>query len=219
MRVSNRLRTVDEARRTWHARRVAIGEELRTRRRTSGARQGDVARAIGVSVAEVSRRERGHAPSLRVVSLCEHAAAVGLRVAITMYPTGGGVRDSAQLRYIARFLARVPDTFARELEDTIPLPGDLRAVDLVLRAPGAVVAVEVITRLGDVQAQIREARAKARDIGATRSILVVAGTHANRRVLEEVGGALAGAWDLDTRRTMAELRAGRQPGRDAIVLV
>lgn len=215
----NRTRGVDEARRGWHQRRVSIGTDLRTHRLMAGASQTDVGSAIGVSASEVSRREHGNAPTVSALSMSEHAAAVGLRLVITMYPTGGGVRDAGQLRYTHRFLERVSDTFLRELEAPIPLPGDLRAVDVVLRATGCLIAVEVITRLGDVQAQVREARLKARDIGATRLVIVVAGTHANRRALELARPALTGAWDLDTRRVMAALSAGRQPDSDAIVLI
>jgi hypothetical protein len=77
----------------------------------------------------------------------------------------------------------------------------------------------VITRLGDIQAQLRDGRVKARDIGATRLIIVVAATHANRRALEAVRSALLGAWDLDTRRVIGRLAAGRQPERDALVMI
>lgn len=217
--MANRTRAVDEARRLWHHRRVALGGDLRIGRLTRGASQTAVGDAIGVSASEISRREHGNAPNVSVCSLMEHGAAVGLRAVITTHPMGGGVRDAAQLKYTHRFLERVSDRFLRELEAVIPLPGDLRAVDLVLRASGCLVAVEVITRLGDVQAQIRVARAKARDIGATRLILAIAATHANRRALDEARPALAGAWDLDTRRVMAALAAGGQPDRDAIVLI
>ena len=185
----------------------------------AGASQSDVGVAIGVSASEISRREHGNAPGVSAVSMAEHAAAVGLRLVVTMYPTGGGVRDAGQLRYTHRFLERVSKAFLRELEAAIPLPGDLRAVDVVLRSAGCLIAVEVITRLSDVQAQLREARLKARDIGATRLVIVLAGTHANRRALEAARPALSGIWDLDTRRVMAALGAGRQPERDAIVLV
>ena len=217
--MANRTRAVDEARRSWHQLRVSIGADLRTRRHILGASQTDVGDAIGLSASEVSRREHGNAPNVSALSLGEHAAAVGLRMNLTMFPIGGGVRDAAQLRYIHRFLERVSDSFLRELEAVIPLPGDLRAVDVVLRATGCLIAVEVITRLGDVQAQIRVARTKARDIGATRLILAVAGTRANRRALEEARPSLTGAWELDTRRVMAALAGGHQPEHDAIVLI
>jgi len=217
--MANRTRAVDEARRTWHQRRVSIGADLRTSRLISGASQTDVGDAIGVSASEISRREHGNAPSVSALSLAEHAAAVGLRLNFATFPVGGGVRDAAQLKYIHRFLERVSNQFLRELEAVIPLPGDLRAVDIVLRATGCLIAIEVITRLADVQAQIRVARNKARDIGASRLILAVAGTHANRRALEEARPALTGVWDLDTRHVMAALAAGRQPDHDAIILI
>jgi transcriptional regulator with XRE-family HTH domain len=217
--MANRIRAVDEARRAWHVRRVEIGADLRTRRLLLGTTQAEVGAAIGISASEVSRRERGDAPYVGVESLTEHAAAVGLRLVITTYPTGAGVRDAGQLRYIRRFLDRVSPAFTHELEAPIPLPGDLRAIDLVLRATGCLIAVEVITRLGDIQAQLRDGRVKARDIGATRLIIVVAATHANRRALEAVRSALLGAWDLDTRRVIGRLAAGRQPERDALVMI
>ena len=217
--MASRTRAVDEARRSWHQRRVSLGSELRTSRLTSGASQRHVGVAIGLSASEISRREHGNAPNLSARSLSEHAAAVGLRLVITTYPIGGGIRDAAQLKYVHRLLERVSDRFLRELEAVVPLPGDLRAVDVVLRAAGCLIAVEVITRLSDVQAQIRLARHKARDIGATRLILAVAGTHANRRALDEARSALNGAWDLDTRRVMAALAAGRQPDHDALILL
>ncbi len=217
--MANRTRAVDEARRHWHRRRIELGAELRSHRIVNGASQADVGGAIGRSKSEVSRRERGEAPNASALSLAEHAAAVGLRLAMTVYPTGGAVRDAGQIRVIHRFLARVSDRFARELEAVIPLPGDLRAVDVVLRMPGIVIAAEVITRLGDLQAQIRAARVKARDIGATRLIMIIAATHANRRAMDEARPAVIGAWDLDTRRVMAALGAGRQPAHDAIVMI
>jgi hypothetical protein len=101
----------------------------------------------------------------------------------------------------------------------IPIAGDLRAVDVLLIRREVRVAVEVITRLADLQAQVRGAQLKARDIGATRLIIVVAATHANRRALEAVRASLVEAFDLDTRRVMADLARGADPARDAIVVL
>ncbi len=209
---------MDEARLRWHQRRVEIGGDLRSARLTKGASQRVVGSAIGLSPTEICRRELGNAPNVSVLSLSEHAAAVGLKVVISTFPVGGAVRDEAQLRYIQRFLGRVSDTFNRQLEAVIPLPGDLRAVDIVLRGPGCVIAVEVITRFGDAQAQTRAAQLKARDIGATHLVIVIADTHANRRALEVARAALAGGgWDLDSRRVLRLLGGGMPPERNAIV--
>ena len=215
--MANRTRSIDDALRTWRRQRLALADDLRTARRLAGVTQATVAAAVGCSDSEISRREHGRSRP-RVEQLVAHAAVVGLRISVTAYPVGGGVRDAAQLRYLARFLDRVSPSFRRELEASIPLPGDLRAVDAVLRGPGVLIAVEMITRLSDVQAQLRAARLKARDIGATRLVVAVAATRANRRALAEARGSLLGSFELDARLVMAALARGQQPERDALIL-
>lgn len=217
--MAHRTRVIDDARLAWSRRCLEIGADFRAHRTMHGATQEQVGDALGISGSEVSRRERGAAPNLTVAALHEHAAAVGLRVSLSMHPAAAAVRDAAQVRYVARFLERVSPSFDRELEAVVPLPGDLRAIDVVLRGVGFLIAVEVFTRFADLQAQLREARLKARDIGATRLVIVVAGTRANRRALDAARPALLGSWDLDTRKVMAALGAGRPPDRDAIIVL
>ena len=67
----------------------------------------------------------------------------------------------------------------------MPLERDLRAVDARLTRGDVTIAVEAITRLADVQAQVRAAQLKRRDIGATRLLLLVGATRANREALRE----------------------------------
>jgi Helix-turn-helix domain len=198
---------------------LELGEQLRTARHIRGLTLRQVGMAIGASQSEVSRRELGRAPRLNGEKLATHAAAIGLRLSIKLWPIGGGIRDAAQTRYIAGFVSRVGRVWKVTLEAPMPQPGDLRAIDVLLTAPDLRVAVEVITRLADVQAQVRAAQLKARDAGATRLVLVIAATHANRNALAEARVTLVAAFDLDTRRVMAELAAGRDAGRDAIVLL
>lgn len=217
--MANRFRGLREALRSWASQNGDIGNELRTARIVAGTTQRQVGEAIGVSASEVSRRERGLAKGFTGEKLAVHAAAVGLKLWIKLFPLGGGVRDTAQARYIAAFVARVGRRWRVTLEAVIPLPGDLRAVDVLLVSDAVRIAVEVITRLGDLQAQIRAAQTKARDIGATRLIVVVADTHANAGIARESRGTLVPAFDLDARRVMAELAAGRDPGRDAFILL
>ena len=64
---------------------------------------------------------------------------------------------------------------------------------------------------------MRAAQLKARDIRATRLVIVVAGTHANREALRAVRSTLVNSFELDARRVLNELAAGRDPGRDAII--
>ena len=198
---------------------MQIGEQFRTARLVRGLTLREVAVAIGSSASEISRRELGRSRRLTGEKLAVHAAAVGLKLSVGLWPVGGGVRDAAQARYIAAFVARVGRAWRVALEAPIPIAGDLRAIDILLVRRGTRVAVEVITRLADLQAQVRAAQLKARDLGATRLILVIAGTHANRQALEAVRASLVEAFDLDTRRVMADLARGVDPGRDAIVVL
>lgn len=174
---------------------------------------------IGVSESEISRRELGKAPLLTGERLAVHAAAVGLRVSVKLWPIGGGIRDAAQARLVARFVARVARPWRVVLEAPIPRPGDLRAIDVLLVGTGLTIAVEAITRLADIQAQVRAAQIKARDIGASRLLLVIAATHANRRALAAARATLSPAFDLDTQWILGELSAGRDPGHDGIALI
>ena len=212
-----RTNLLDDANRWWRRMELEIGDELRAARHLLGLTQKQVANAIGISQSDVSRRERGRAPRLTVQALAHHAAAVGLKPSIKLWPVGGGVRDEAQARYVARFVARVGRAWKVRLEAPIPKAGDLRAVDILLIAGPIRIAVEVITRLADLQAQVRAAQLKARDIGATRLVIVVAGTHANREALSTVRATLVSTFELDGRRVLIELAAGRDPGRDAII--
>lgn len=217
--MSYRTRAVVEAPRAWNRTAQDLAAELLHARRALGARQKDVGAAIGISGAEVSRRERGRAGRVRGGDLAAHAAAVGLRLSLKLYPTGLGVRDAAQARYVSALIARLGNAWKVRLEAPIPAPGDLRAVDVLLIGTRLTIAVEVITRLSDIQAQVRGAQLKARDIGATRLVLAVAGSHGNRRELAAARGALIASFEMDSRRLWADLVAGRDPGRDAILVL
>lgn len=214
-----RSRLTAAADRQWQRNATEIGDELRTARHILGVTLRQLGPAVGASASEISRRELGKSQRLTGEKLALHAAAVGLRLSIKLWPVGGGVRDAAQARYVAAFVARVGRPWSVTLEAPIPLPGDLRAVDVVLTKGALRLAVEVITRLADLQAQVRAAELKARDLGATRLVLVIAGTHANRRALAAVRSTLVSSFDLDTRRLLADLAAGRDPGRDGIVVL
>jgi hypothetical protein len=84
---------------------------------------------------------------------------------------------------------------------------------------GLRVAVEAETRLYDIQAQLRRILAKAGADRVDRLILVVAATHANRRVIRDVRELMRDDFPLDTRSVLAALGAGRDPGANGIVMV
>ena len=216
--MANRTRALDEATQRWARQSFEIAGDLRARRLALGLTQGAVARSIGRSSSRVSRIERCQVRRLAVADLVRHAAVLGLRLSVKLYPTGGQIRDAAQVRYVSRFVERVGRMWRVRLDVPIPLPGDLRAVDVLLEG-ACRIAVEVVTRLSDVQAMLRAAQLKQRDLGADRLIIVVAATHANRQALAEARSALVATFDLEAQRTLARLAAGQDPGRDAIILL
>ncbi len=100
----------------------------------------------------------------------------------------------------------------------MPIPGDRRSADVLIDGPSVDEMVEAETRLNDLQALERRIRAKQRDLGVRRVILLVADTRHHRSVL----GAhpeLVERFPVSTRACLAALRDGRDPDGDAIVLL
>lgn len=215
----NRLTRVDEARLV--ARRLVAehGSDLREARLAAGLRQSDVARALRRSASAIGRIERNRARRVTVEDLAAHAAAVGLRMSTRLYPAGGRLRDARQLGMINRYRAiLVPGGWSAALEVPVGPSGDLRAFDLVLTRGSIRIAHEFVSRVRDVQAQIRPLLRKQHDSGIARLVLVVAGTNANRRAIAEAGPALREQFPLGSRAVLAALRAGRDPGANGLVL-
>lgn len=217
--MANRTSRVDEAATLGRRLQAELGAGLRDARLGRGLRQVDVARALHTSRFHVSRVERGAPICHGITDLARHGAAVGLRLHARFYPAGGGLRDAAQLDLLRRFRARIGDRWRWQLEAPIPIPGDLRAFDALLRNGDTTIAVEAITRLRDAQAQLRAATAKQRDGLATRLILLIKGSEANRRALASAADVLATTFPLATKATLAALPAGDDPGDNGIVLL
>lgn len=216
--MANRTRGVDEAQRASRRLLAELGGELRSARLSRGLRQIDVARAAGSSHSHVSRVEGGLRDA-GLADLARHGAVVGLRLRARFYPSGGGLRDAAQLDLLRRFRARIGNRWSWQLEAPLPIPGDLRAFDAMLRNPQTSVAVEAITRLHDVQAQLRAAQLKQRDGEADRLVILLKASDANRAALGSARDLLATAFPLGTRATLAALAAGDDPGHNGIVLL
>lgn len=220
--MANRIRRVPEAFAAGKRLQSELGRELRDARLARGLRQSDVARSIGVSHSRIGRVERNALRNLGLADAARHGATVGLRLYAHFYPTGGGLRDAAQLALLRRFRIRIGDLWRWQLEAPLNVAGDLRAFDALLTATGGspvTVAVEAITRLRDVQAQLRDLTLKQRDGQVPRLVLLVAATHANRTALRSAAEVLATSFPLGTRATLAALAAGADPGANGIVLL
>jgi len=199
--------------------RADLGVELREARLGRGLRLKDIARASGMSISHISRLERGLSSDLGISQLARFGTAVGLRLHARFYPTGGGLRDAAQLDLLRRLRARIGGRWRWQLEAPLDIPGDLRAFDAVLTGAGTTIAIEAITRLRDAQAQLRAAALKQRDGQVSRLVILVSGTNHNRAALASAADVLATTFPLGTRATLAKLREGTDPGDNGIVLL
>lgn len=212
-------RPVHEATRFAQWLRVDIGRELRLARLTAGMRQADVARLLGTSRSRVCRVEGGRVRTLNVEALARHAAVVGLKPYLKLLPLGRRLLDKPQVELLARFRARLHESWSWETEVPMPIPTDLRSGDCRITIPGCSILVEAFTRFSDHQRQTANAARKKRDLGTDRLVLLLAATHANRQAVAEAGPVAHGSFPLGTKEALAALSAGRDPVGDAIVFL
>jgi transcriptional regulator with XRE-family HTH domain len=219
-RMANRTRPSYEATRlaTWIL--ADIGRELRVARHASGLRQADVARLAGASAARICRVEHGRVATLGITAIARHAAAVGLKPSVKLYPLGPRLLDRPQLELLARFRARLHPSWTWQTEVPMPIPGDLRSADCLIRVDGCAVMVEAFTRLSDWQRQSASAARKKRDLEADRLVLLLAATHANRHAAAEAHPSVRdGSFPLGTREVLTALAEGADPMADGIVFL
>ena len=218
--MANRIARVGDARIAARRRTVDLARDLREARFAAGLRQGDIARALGLSASQIGRVERGEQRRLPMEDVAAYAAAVGMRLSVSLYPAGGRLRDGRQLKMIEEYRRLIePGSWHVKIESPVGPAGDLRAFDLLLSSGRLSVAHEFVSRMRDVQAQIRPLMLKQRDAGVDRLVLVVAATHGNRRAVAEAGPALHESFPLGTRAVLAALRAGRDPGGNGLVFI
>jgi len=214
-----RVRLIEEARRRASRVRVDLGREIRAARLAAGLRMRDVGHAIGRSASWVSRAERGLLVRVSYVELSVLAAAVGLKMWTTTFPSERLLRDAPQLRLLQRFRARIGEGWRWTFEVVLPDRLDQRAADAVIRNPSGAVMIEAFTRLADAQSQLRAVHLKARDLGVGRVVIVLAESAANRRALAEAADVIAADFPLGTRAVLRALSEGRDPGANGIVVL
>jgi transcriptional regulator with XRE-family HTH domain len=215
----NRERKVDRAAILGRRLQTELGLELREARLARGLRQADVARVASSSTSRVSRVELGLEPDLSIADAVRHGAVVGLKLHARFYPTGGGLRDAAQLDLMRRLRARIGGRWSWQLEAPLNIAGDLRAFDALISNQTITVAIEAITRLRDAQAQLRAATLKQRDGNVPRLVLLIRATNHNRTAVASAADVLATSFPLGTRATLEALSQGADPGDNGIVLL
>jgi hypothetical protein len=145
-------------------------------------------------------------------------AAVGLDVRLRAFPAGDPIRDAGQQRLLERLRARLHPSLRWATEVPLPIEGDLRAWDAVVRAATWHRPVEAETVLDDLQALERRLALKRRDGGEDHLIVLVADTPRNRRALAAAPEAFT-TFRRDARVVLRALAAGTDPGSSAVLIL
>lgn len=196
--------------------RIAV--ELLNARRAAGISQRELGRRLRISHAKVGRAERGEPGQLTIELAAAMAAVVGLQLNATLHPDGDPVRDAAHMALLARFRSRLGPDLEWRTEVPVPIEGDRRSADAVVRVSGVEVLVEAETRVDDVQALERKINAKQRDMGISRAILLVADTRHHRDLVAQIP-EFRSRFPVSARACFAALGEGRDPGGDALVIM
>ena len=152
-----------------------------------------------------------------VVELAAIGATVGRDFRLQAYPAGDPIRDAGQQRLLARFRARLHPGLVMPTEVPLPIQGDMRAWDAVIRGVDWRRPAEAETVLDDIQALERRLALKIRDGGVDGVILVIADTRRNRQALAAAPGSFP-AFDRNARRVLSALAAGRDPVGSSLIL-
>lgn len=192
---------------------------MREARLDRGLTLATAGHAAGISIAELSRIERGLAPRVPIVALTRCASAVGLDLVVRLYPGGPPVRDVAHVQLLADFRARLHRALHWATEVPLPIPGDKRAWDAAIRGPNWSYGVEAETSPRDAQALNRRLRLKLRDAGADGIILVLRDSRRTAHFLREAADELVPNFPVPGRRALELLGAGVNPGGSSIVIV
>ena len=198
--------------------RQRVAGELVNARINGGLSLREVARKVGISVDRLTRAERGDPKALTIDLAARIAPVVGLQLAASLHMNGDPVRDRAHLALLQRFRPRLHESLSWRTEVPMPIAGDLRSGDGLIDGDAASILVEAETRVTDLQAAERRALLKKRDLGADRVILLIADTPNNRKVLD-LHPELRERFPIGTRRCLAALGRGADPGGDCLVIL
>ena len=199
-----------------------VGDLVReetTARRDRGLSLVDVGRAVGFSAAMGSRIERGLVPDVGLIRLSAMLSVVGLDLSARAYPGGSPLRDAGHAALLGRFRACLHSSLRWSVEVPLPRPGDQRAWDGFVRAADWRYGVEAETHPTDGQALARRLELKVRDGDVDGVILILPATRHARLFLAATIDLLSPVFPVPGRRALELLRAGVDPGGNAIVII
>ena len=195
-----------------------FGHEARLARIDAAVSLRTVAAAAGISHTHLWRIERGETPHVDIDVLARVAEVIGCELSLGLHPDAAPVRDKAHIALLGRLRDRLHPRLRWRSEVPMPLPGDRRSADAVITGATFTALVEAETRLGDVQAVERRISAKARDLRADRSILLVLDSRHDRAAIRSLP-ELSERFPVSTRQAMAALARGDDPGGDCLIVL
>ncbi|MFN8621527.1 MAG: helix-turn-helix transcriptional regulator [Chloroflexota bacterium] len=196
-----------------------MGAEARSARITNGLTQAEVAEVVRISRQYVGKFEQGQAPGIALHHVFEICAVLGLDVWMRAYPAGDATRDKAQLEIIERFTPSLHLSIGWGGEVPMPILGDPRAWDLLLRIGVERWGTEVESHVADLQDRVRSVQRKRRDGQVDGVILVLADTQHHRDLVARHARFLKQLFPVSGDDALAALRAGRPPAGDALILI
>jgi transcriptional regulator with XRE-family HTH domain len=214
-----KVRRIDIGAARGRASTATILTELRDARIERGLSGMAVARAVGVSAAQFSRIERGLAGPLTIERASMMLAAVGLELAVRVYPGGEPLRDAAHVALLHRLRVRLHPSLRFRTEVPFPAANDFRAWDAVISGPGWRYGVEAETRPTDRQALERRLALKLRDGDVHSMSLLLLNSRHNRDFVRAHRNVLSERFPMPSGRALELLGAGVDPGLSAIILL
>lgn len=195
------------------------GREIRQARMDRGLSLAATGRASALSVSEVSQIERGLVARVSVHDLARLHAVVGLELSLKSYPSGQPIRDAAHVALLEDFRMGLHKSLRWSIEVPLPIPGDRRSWDALIRGDGWQYGVEAETAPRDSQSVARRMQLKERDGRVNGMLLVLRRTVQTRRFVSEAGELLRSVFPVDGTRAIELLRAGVDPGGNAVIVL
>lgn len=194
-------------------------EELRTARVTADISQREVAAALGWSQSEYFRFENRRTRATSIVDVSAVASVLGLELGAGLHPIGDAIRDRGHQALIGRLRAELSPAFRVTGDVPLPLLGDPRAWDLLVRLGDQLIGVEAETQIRDIQHLVRHVHQRERDGGVDEIIVLLAASRKNRGLVSEFRLALGDRYAKSPRVLLRALRNGeRLPGSGVILL-
>ena len=135
-----------------------LAGNIRAARLAAGLSQAEAGRRAGLSGDKVWKIEHERLPTLSILEACVLGAVLGLDFSGRSFPNGAPIRDAGQAPRLAALLAEVRSPLTYRTDMPLPKRDDapeLRAWDAIVSGFGERTAIELESRVTDMQATTR----------------------------------------------------------------